>query len=565
MGRSHILLSAVLIFLTALPLRPQAVAPLQTVNLGQSELSDAIRLYAQEELSLRRQFEFDFLPAYRREQLRLCQAWQKALETTDFAPLSADGRVDYTLFAAYLKQKRNLLDDADKRFADLFGRFPFIAAIASLTENRRQMKWDDPQTAATALSQADAQLNALERDGATRDRWALYADQVEAALDDWYRFYHLYSPVFDFWVEMPYNKLKQSFKRMRSQANGNAAPGLDGLRAGERGLRDALDAELIPYSARELIDIGRKELDWCLAEMKKVAAQLGYRQDWREVFEHVKRRALPPGEYPEAIRRMAGDAVAFLERHDLLTIPNMAKNDWHIDMLSAREQLMNPFFSGGDVIALSYPTSDMDHQRKMMSMRGNNPHFGWATVHHELIPGHHLQFYMAARYNSHRRLFDTPFYVEGWPLYWEMKLWDMDFARCPEDRVGMLFWRMHRCARIVFSLSYHLGLMSSAQCVDMLVDTVGHEPENARAEVRRSFAGNDPPLYQCAYLLGGLQLRALAREAVDSGRMDLKQFHDAVLRENSMPIALLRAKLLGLPIERPFRNDWRFYGQDQSR
>ena len=64
-------------------------------------------------------------------------------------------------------------------------------------------------------------------------------------------------------------------------------------------------------------------------------------------------------------------------------------------------------------------------------------------MHHELIPGHHLQGFMTARYNTHRALFATPFWSEGWALYWEMLLWDR-LPATPEDRVGMLFWRMHR-------------------------------------------------------------------------------------------------------------------------
>ena len=56
----------------------------------------------------------------------------------------------------------------------------------------------------------------------------------------------------------------------------------------------------------------------------------------------------------------------------------------------------------------------MTHEAKMMSMRGNNIHFSRATVHHELIPGHHLQGYMTARHKTYRRLFSTPFSIEGW-------------------------------------------------------------------------------------------------------------------------------------------------------
>src|SRR5690606_41428542 len=51
---------------------------------------------------------------------------------------------------------------------------------------------------------------------------------------------------------------------------------------------------------------------------------------------------------------------------------------------------------------------------------------------HELIPGHHLQGFMTRRYNDHRSIFNTPFWGEGWALYWELVLWDQGFPRGPE-------------------------------------------------------------------------------------------------------------------------------------
>ena len=541
------------------PLWDQMPKGLEQISLGESELRDAIHLFLAEELSLERQYGYSFLPLLRQDKMKLYRDWQKALSRTPFAALSPSGRIDYLLFAGKLTQRIDELERAGKRYDDLVVRFPFVGTIAGLAETRRRMRWVEPKEAAAMLAQAARQLKGIAQQDNPED-WQALKTELEAALDDWYRFFHLYDPLFDWWVEAPYLELKSLLETVRGAADrrGNEE-GLDGVAVGEKRLRQLLQEEYIAYTPQELIEMGQKELAWCVAEMRKLSVQLGFSGDLRKVLDHVKNRAVDPGEQPEQIRKMAFDAVAFLEKNDLLTIPEMAKNDWHIEMLSARQQLMNPFFTGGDDITLSYPTRSMSHERKLMSMRGNNPHFCWATVHHELIPGHHLQFYMAARYNTHRTLFDTPFYVEGWPLYWEMKLWDMHFFRSPEDRVGMLFWRMHRCARIVFSLSYHMGRMSAEACVDLLVNTVGHELENARAEVRRSFAGDYPPLYQAAYLLGGLQLRALAEEAVGGGKMSQKEFHDAVLRENTMPIALLRAKILNLPVEKPFPNTWRFY------
>jgi hypothetical protein len=78
--------------------------------------------------------------------------------------------------------------------------------------------------------------------------------------------------------------------------------------------------------------------------------------------------------------------------------------------------------------------------------------------------------------------------------------------------------------------------------------------------VRRSFNGSYPPLYQAAYMLGGLQIRALAKELVPSKVAGVKAFNDAVLWEGRMPIEMLRAVLANRPLPRDYRTQWMFYG-----
>ena len=186
----------------------------------------------------------------------------------------------------------------------------------------------------------------------------------------------------------------------------------------------------------------------------------------------------------------------------------------------------------------------MDYDARMQSMRGNNPGFSHATAFHEMIPGHNLVGYLNQRYADYRPDLTSggPFYGEGWPLYWELTMYELGFDKTPEQKVGALFWRMHRCARIIFSLKFHMGQWSPQECIDFLVDKVGHERDNATAEVRRSFQGGYGPLYQAAYLLGGLQLRGLRKQLVDTKIMTNKQFHDEILRQGNMPIALHPAR-----------------------
>jgi uncharacterized protein (DUF885 family) len=391
---------------------------------------------------------------------------------------------------------------------------------------------------------------------------------LRQALKSWHDFSAGYDPLFTWWTADPYQKadkaLEAYLKVLRETVVG-IKPGepepIIGDPIGADGLRADLAHELIPYSIEELIAIAEREYAWCEAELKKAARDMGFGDDWKAALEKVKQTYVPPGEQTTLIRDLALEAITFVESRDLVTVPPLAKEIWRMEMIPPERQRVSPFFLGGEVFRVSYPTDAMSHEDKLMSMRGNNPHFSRATAQHELIPGHHLQGFMTSRYNTHRRVFGTPFWGEGWALYWEFRLWDLGFPRGPEDRMGMLFWRTHRAARIIFSLRFHLGTMTPQEAVDFLVDKVGHERANAEGEVRRSFAGDYEPLYQAAYMLGGLQFYALHRELVGPGRMTERAFHDAILQGGRMPVEMVRARLTGQTLARDYRASWRFAGR----
>ena len=426
------------------------------------------------------------------------------------------------------------------------------------------------------------------------NRAAENLDALKSTLSGWNRFYAGYDPMFSWWVANPYQKLDEAMTRyagtIRTRlvgipatqsnvgagggrgaggAGGNAGPATNvntgansgpviGDPVGADGLAADLKHSMIPYTPQQLIAIAEREYAFSLSEAKKAAREMGFGDDWKAAQEKVKNTFVEPGKQPDLIRDLARQAEEFFDKHDWVTIPALAREDWRMEMMSPDRQRVNPFFLGGEMIQVSYPTADMTDDEKLMSLRGNNPHFSKATVFHELNPGHHLQGFMTARYNPHRRLFSTPFWSEGQSLYWEMFLWDNDFHVTPEDRLGALFWRMHRSARIIFSLNFHLGKMSPEQAIQFLVDTVNFERANAEGEVRRSFNGTYSPLYQAAYMLGGLQLRALYAEAVGAKKMTPREFHDAVLQGGPMPIAMVRARLLKLPLTREGAADWPF-------
>jgi len=533
-----------------------ALAAPPEMDSNASALRPALERYAADEAVLERKYPLILGPE-RRERLRAFYTeWTARIEEIPFAGLNAESRIDWVLFRNQLNKELRSLKLADQAESATAAFVPFRTAIRTLESARAKMLPVDPAKAAATLHALARQVKSQDRTKPSNQA-AAEVESLRAALKRWFTYYNGYDPLFTWWAAEPYknadSELAKYAEALKQKEGG-------GIRVGRDRLLSELQAEMIPYSPEELVTLANKEFAWCTEEMKKASREMGFGDNWRQALEKVKTLHVPPGHQPEMIRKLAREAEDWVESRGLVSVPPLAKEVWRMEMMTPERQLVNPFFTGGEVISVSYPTAEMTQEQKLMSMRGNNEHFARATVHHELIPGHHLQMFMTQRYRTWRRPFSTPFSLEGWALYWELVLWDKGFARSPEDRVGMLFWRMHRCARIVFSLSFHLGTMTQKECVDMLVERVGHERDNAEAEVRRSFeSAFYGPLYQAAYLLGGLQLRSLRRELVDSGKMTERDFHDRILRENLIPVELMRAALRGEIVERTFQTSWKFY------
>ena len=388
------------------------------------------------------------------------------------------------------------------------------------------------------------------------------------SLKGWFENYNGFTPEFGWWVGQPYdetNKALESYgKFLREELAGIKGKDEDPLLGkviGEEALKRQLSYEFIPYLPQELITLAEREFAWCENQMKIAAQEMQLGDDWKKALERAKTSHVKPGGQEAMVREEGLIAIDFVKSRQLVTIPPDCEEWWGTRMLSTDEQKQNPYaaYSGHDVL-IAYANETMKHADKLMSMRGNSRPFMHNVVPHELIPGHHLQNFMAARNKPYRRLFSTPFFVEGWALYWEMRLWDLGYHDTPEEKVGALFWRMHRCARIIVTLKFHLGQMKPDEMVKFLTDRVGHERFGATSEVRRFIKGNYSPLYQCGYMLGGLQLMALHKEVVGGGKMTERQFHDELLKLGPVPVELLRANLLDLPLMPDYKTQWRFDG-----
>ena len=538
-----------------------------------SELRELVERFVSDRAALLRYYDVQGSELNIRRQRDFYKAWEVQLSRLPYDELGVEGRIDWHLLMSRLKYMLYSLEQESIRNSEMALLLPIFEAVAALQEERRQFLPVNPSQVAARLSSMREDLTrAMSLFKTERHpnlnvvlRAVNSMGNLCKVLDDWFDFYNGYDPMFSWWVRAPHRALREAMDDYVSFVRRDVLNAVDemnepivGYPVGRSGLQADLDHELIPYSPEELIVMGERELAWCMEEWKKVAADMGLGDDWREALKRTMGGHLQPGEQPGLIAWQAYEAIDYVLQNDLISVPPLAIDVWRMNMMTPLAQKTNPFFLGGEQLRLSFPTDTMTNEEKQSSLRANNIHVCRCTVHHELIPGHHMQMFSMERNNPHRRFFNTPFWIEGWALWWEFLLWDRGFPVTPENRGGMLFWRTHRCARIVFSLNFHLGKWTPQECIDYLVDTVGHDRHTATGEVRRSFNGNYPPLYQAAYMIGAIQVRALHNELVSGGTMGIKDFHDEFIRGSIMPIEMVRARMKRELLPRDRVSSWRF-------
>ncbi len=156
-----------------------------------------------------------------------------------------------------------------------------------------------------------------------------------------------------------------------------------------------------------------------------------------------------------------------------------------------------------------------------------------ALVLHETNPGHHLQIALQLELEGlpqFRKIYRSTAYVEGWALYAESLGGELGVYDDPASRFGALESERFRARRLVVDTGLHAMGWTRQQAIDFLGD---------ESEVDRYIAW---PGQALAYKLGQLAITELKALACDvyGADFDVRDFHDAVLRNGPLPLEMLQ-------------------------
>jgi uncharacterized protein (DUF885 family) len=170
------------------------------------------------------------------------------------------------------------------------------------------------------------------------------------------------------------------------------------------------------------------------------------------------------------------------------------------------------------------------------------PKFGMRTLaYHEAVPGHHFQIAIAQELEGlpiFRRMVPFTAYAEGWALYAERLAWEAGFQKQPLDNLGRLQAEMFRAVRLVVDTGLHAKRWTREQAIAYMAENTGMGDDEVTAEIERYIVNPGQALAYKVGMLKILELREKARAAL-GGKFDLREFHDQVLRNGSMPMSIL--------------------------
>ena len=180
-----------------------------------------------------------------------------------------------------------------------------------------------------------------------------------------------------------------------------------------------------------------------------------------------------------------------------------------------------------------------------------------ALTLHEAVPGHHFQVALTQELEglpNFRRHSYLSAFGEGWGLYSEYLGLEAGFYTDPYSNFGRLTYEMWRACRLVVDTGVHAMGWTREQMLDFLASNTALSLHNVRTETDRYISW---PGQALAYKIGQLKILELRRRAEKAlgGRFDVREFHDMVLENGSIPLNVLEDQVNGYIEEELRRGD----------
>lgn len=294
-------------------------------------------------------------------------------------------------------------------------------------------------------------------------------------------------------------------------------------------------------SAREIHDIGKREVARIRKEMDGIMKQVGFKGSFPAFLQFL--RTDPRFYYTKGEEILPGyrDIAKQVEPELPKLFAELPRTPYGIREIPAYQGETAEHYSPG--------AADGTRAGYFNAYIGNpaaRPKYNMEVLFlHEAVPGHHLQIARAQEIKGlppFRRNGWYNAYGEGWALYAESLGGDLGLYTDPYARFGRLTFEIWRAMRLVVDTGMHAFGWSRQQAIDYMKENAGLTETQIESEVDRYIVW---PGQALGYKIGELkikELRAKAQKALGV-KFDIRKFHNALIDNGALPLDLLEQRI----------------------
>ncbi|QDA61223.1 DUF885 domain-containing protein [Hymenobacter jejuensis] len=294
----------------------------------------------------------------------------------------------------------------------------------------------------------------------------------------------------------------------------------------------------------EIYQTGLSEVKRIRTEMERVKTETGFKGDLPAFFEYMKTNPkFMPYKTPQ-------DVLAAFEAIHKRMEPNLKKMFGRTPKTPFEVHQTEAFRAAS--ASAEYNQGSTDGTRPgifyvpILDATKYNTTSGMESLFlHEAIPGHHYQISLQQENENlpkFRRYAGYGAMTEGWALYTESLGKELGLYTDPYQYMGALGDEIHRAIRLVVDVGMHTKNMTREQAIKYMMDNEAISEQGATAEIERYMA---IPGQALSYKVGALKIRELrSRYEKELGnKFKLSDFHDELLKDGVMPLAVLEQKM----------------------
>ncbi len=287
-------------------------------------------------------------------------------------------------------------------------------------------------------------------------------------------------------------------------------------------------------SPAEIHELGLLETKRIRAEMDAVIRQLGFEGSFREFLDYLRTDSRFYATDPQDLLEKTAYIAKKMDGMMPAFFGSLARNTYAVRPVEGRGGYYVPGAPDGSAPGIFYINVTDLAAKPLYNLE--------ALTLHEAVPGHHHQMALAMELDvpPFRTTVYHAAFGEGWGLYSERLGLEAGFYTDPYSNFGRLTYEMWRANRLVIDTGIHAFGWSRQRAIDYLLDNSALTRAEVVAEVDRYITW---PGQATAYKIGELKIRELraSAEAALGPNFDIRAFHDEVVGNGSVPIAVLES------------------------